>query len=384
MDFELSEEQLMVKAMARDFRVKEIDPHVAEYDKEERYPVDIFRKMADLGMLGGVIPEKYGGASMSYMNLASLIEEIPRSCHIMGATVSFPSGLAGSSLLFYGTEEQKQKFLVPYAQGKTMAGAGVTEPHSGTDVAAMETVVENKGDYYLVNGAKTWISFLEQASWFISFAQMDKSKGHKGICAFIFDPSWKGVSIRPFKNKVGYRPISTGELFFEDVRVPKENLVGEEGQGFNVAMCSVENGRMGVAARALGMIQACLDESVKYAQDRIVFRQPIGRFQLTQSKITDMVIGLETARLLTYKLAWLKDSGAPRAQKEASMAKLYATDVLMKASTDAVQIHGAYGCSDEYPVGRYFRDAKFFQMVEGTTELHRILVAEHTLGYRKN
>jgi len=384
MDFELSEEQLMVKAMARDFRVKEIDPHVAEYDKEERYPVDIFRKMADLGMLGGVIPEKYGGASMSYMNLASLIEEISRSCHIMGATVSFPSGLAGSSLLFYGTEEQKQKFLVPYAQGKTMAGAGVTEPHSGTDVAAMETVVENKGDYYLVNGAKTWISFLEQASWFISFAQMDKSKGHKGICAFIFDPSWKGVSIRPFKNKVGYRPISTGELFFEDVRVPKENLVGEEGQGFNVAMCSVENGRMGVAARALGMIQACLDESVKYAQDRIVFRQPIGRFQLTQSKITDMVIGLETARLLTYKLAWLKDSGAPRAQKEASMAKLYATDVLMKASTDAVQIHGAYGCSDEYPVGRYFRDAKFFQMVEGTTELHRILVAEHTLGYRKN
>lgn len=384
MDFELTEEQQMIKAMAKDFREKEIDPIVAECDKEERFPLDVALKMGELGMLGGVIPEKYGGAAMSYMNLVALIEEVSRSCHLLGATISFPSGLAGSSLLFYGTEEQKQKFLVPYAQGKTFAGAGVTEPHSGTDVAAMETVVEKKGDYYVLNGAKTWISFLEHASWFISFAQMDKSKGRRGICAFIIDPNWPGVSRRPFKNKVGYRPISTGELFFEDVKVPKENLVGEEGQGFSVAMCSVENGRMGVAARALGVIQSCLEESVKYARDRVLFGQPIGHFQLIQNKITDMVLGLETSRFLTYKLAWIKDKGTVRAQKEASMAKLFSTDVLMKASTDAVQIHGAYGCSDEYPVGRYFRDAKFFQMVEGTTELHRVLVAEHALGYRKD
>jgi alkylation response protein AidB-like acyl-CoA dehydrogenase len=384
MDFELTEEQQMIKTMARDFREKEIDPYVAEYDKEERFPVEIALKMGELGMLGGVIPEQYGGAAMTYMNLVVLIEEISRSCHILGATISFPSGLAGSSLLFYGSEEQKQKYLVPYAQGKIFAGAGVTEPHSGTDVAGMETVVVKKGDDYIVNGAKTWISFLEHASWFITFAQMDKSKGRRGICAFIIEPSWPGVSIRPFKNKVGYRPVSTGELFFEDVRVPKENLVGQEGQGFYVAMCSVENGRMAVASRALGVIQSCIDESLKYARDRVTFGQPIGRYQLIQNKITDMVIGLETSRFLTYKLAWLKDQGVQRAQFEASMAKLHATDVLMKTATDAVQIHGAYGCSDEYPVGRYFRDAKFFQMVEGTTELHRILVAEHALGYRKN
>ncbi|TAK36180.1 MAG: butyryl-CoA dehydrogenase, partial [Chloroflexota bacterium] len=238
------------------------------------------------------------------------------------------------------------------------------------------------GDSYVVNGMKTWISNLEYGSWFISFAQMDKSRRHKGITAFVFPKDTPGLSVRPFKNKLGFRPLSSGELMFDDCRIPVENRIGEEGQGFAVAMSSVENGRLGVAARACGVIRACLEESVRYAKERIVFGQPIGRFQLIQSKITDMVIGLETARHLTYRLAWVKDQGGERSRKDSSMAKMYASDTLMKVATDAAQIFGAYACSDEYPVSRYFRDAKIFQIVEGTSELHRTLIAEHTLGLR--
>lgn len=382
MDFNFSEDQLRIKRMARDFAEREIAPHVAEYDREERFPIEIARKMGKLGMLGGVVPEQYGGAGLDYTSLTLLVEETARHCHSLATIASFASGLAGSGLLHYGTEAQKQKYLAPMARGEVFAGAGVTEPHSGTDVAGMETTAVRDGDSYVVNGAKIWISNLEYGSWFISFAQMDKSKGHKGITAFVFPREAPGLSVKPFKNKLGFRPLSSGDLIFDNCRIPLENRVGEEGQGFAVAMASVENGRLGVAARACGVMQACLDESVRYAKERIVFQQPIGRFQLIQSKITDMVIGLETARYLTYHLAWTKDQGAKRARKESSMAKMYASDTLMKVSTDAAQIFGAYACSDEYQVGRHFRDAKFFQVVEGTSELHRILIAEYTLGLR--
>jgi glutaryl-CoA dehydrogenase (non-decarboxylating) len=383
MDFSFTEEEKMIKETARNFAQKEIAPYVADYDREERFPLEALKKMGALGMMGGVIPPQYGGAGMTYMAYTLLIEEIATVCQITAAMASTPSGLVGSGIYLYGNEEQKQKYLAPLARGEKFGGSGVTEPHSGTDVAAMETTAKRQGDEYILNGAKTWISGIRFGEWFLTFAQMDKSKRHKGIAAFIVEKGFPGFSTREFKNKVGYRPSSTGELIFEDCRVPSKNRVGQEGQGFAVAMCAVENGRLSVAARALGVMQACLDESLKYAKDRIVFGQPIGRYQLIQSKITDMIVGLESSRYLTYRLAWLKDQGAIRARYESSIAKMYATDTLMKIAVDAVQVHGAYGCSDEYPVGRYFRDAKFFQIVEGTSELHRILIAEQALGYRK-
>jgi hypothetical protein len=384
MNFDISPEQTNLKQAAYEFARKEIAPHVNQYDAEERFPMDIVKKAAALGYTGGVIPEKYGGAGLDYTSFTILIEEIARVCQIVGTILSLPSGLAGSGILMYGTEEQKQKYLVPLVRGECFAGTGVTEPHSGTDVAAMETTVVKKGDRYIINGRKAWISMLDEARFFLTFATLDKKLKSKGICAFIIEKHWPGVSVKPEKNKVGFRPLSTGQLILEDVEVPAENLVGKEGEGFKVAMCAVENGRLGVAARAVGLTQACLDESVAYAQQRIVFDQPIGRFQLVQSMITDMVVGVESARYITYRLAHLKDKGYARARREASLAKMYATDVAMRAAEYAVQIHGAYGCSSEYNVGRYFRDAKFLQIVEGQNQLHRALIAEYALGYRRD
>lgn len=383
LDFSFTPEQEAIREVARRFARERVAHLVKEYDRAERVPKELVQEAGRLGLTGGVIPEEYGGSGMDYMTMTLVVEEISRVCHIMGTLVSFPSGLAGSGLLIYGTEEQKRKYLGPLARGEVMAGAGVTEPRSGTDVAGMETRVRRDGSDYILSGRKMWISNLEDADWFITFGQMDPSRKHKGICAFVVEKGWKGVEVHPVKNKTGFRPIVTGELVLEDVRIPAENRVGAEGEGFRVAMSAVENGRLGVAARAVGMLQACLDEALAYAHHREVFGQPIGRYQLIQSKITDIALALETARLLTYKLAWVKDQGKERARLESSMAKMYASDVLMQATIDAAQVFGAYACSDEYPVSRYFRDAKFFQVVEGTSELHRILIAEHLLGYRQ-
>ncbi|MBI2320946.1 MAG: acyl-CoA dehydrogenase family protein, partial [Chloroflexi bacterium] len=290
MDFGYSEEQLLTRQTARDFCEREVVPYAAEWDAQERFPTDAARKMGQLGMLGGVIPEQYGGAGMSYQTYAVLLEELARYDQVIGALASFPSGLMGAGILLYGTQEQRQRYLVPLARGEVFAGTGSTEPRSGTDVAGMTTTCYRDGDSYVINGAKMWISMLDEASFFLTFAMLDRSKGRRGICAFIVDKHAPGLRVAPVKNKVGYRAISTGELVLDGVRVPADNRVGEEGQGFNVVMCAVENGRLGVAARAVGVTQACLDASVKYAQERIVFEQPIGRYQLIQSKITDMVV----------------------------------------------------------------------------------------------
>lgn len=383
MDFSFTEAQLATQRAAREFTEREIKPYVCDYDREERFPIEIAQRMGALGMLGGVIPEEYGGAGLDHVSYVLLIEEISRGCQVLGQTASAPTGLVGAGILLHGTEDLKQRYLVPLTRGQVFAGSGITEPHSGTDVAAMETTLVREGDHYILHGAKTWISHIEDGDWFLTFGQMDPSKGHRGITAVVVEKSWPGMTTRLFHNKVGFRPLPTGELIFDHVRVPLSNRVGEEGQGFAVAMCAVENGRLGVAARALGMIRSCLEQSVKYAQERIVFGQPIGRYQLVQSKIVDMAVGLEAARWLTYRVAWLKDQGAARLQRDSSIAKLYATDVLMQATIDACQIHGAYSCSDEYAVGRYFRDAKFLQIVEGPSELHRYLIAEYALGYRR-
>ena len=382
MDFGLTPEQKSIQEVAGAFGRERVAPLVKEYDRNERIPIELVHEAGKLGLTGGVIPSEYGGSCTDYTTLTIVVEEISRYCQIMGTLVSFPSGLAGAGILRYGTEEQKQKYLAPLARGEVMAGAGVTEPGSGTDVAGMQTRVRKDGTDFILTGRKMWISNLLDANWFITFGTLNPSLRHKGICAFIVEKDWPGVEVHPIKNKTGFRPIVTGELVLNDVRIPRENLVGAEEQGFRVAMSAVEAGRLGVAARCVGVLQSCLDEALSYAQQREVFGQPIGRYQLVQARITEIALALETARLLTYRQAWLKDQGHARARLASSMAKLYASEALMKAATDAAQIFGAYACSEDYPVSRHFRDAKFFQVVEGTTELHRILVAEHLLGYR--
>jgi alkylation response protein AidB-like acyl-CoA dehydrogenase len=375
-------ERAALREAARDFGRREVEPHVAEYDAAERFPREIVEKAGELGWLGAVLPEELGGADLDWVSFAMLIEELSRSCHIVGLTLSFPSGLAGAGILAHGTEEQKQRFLPPLLTGKHFAGAGVTEPGSGTDVASMRTTCRRDGASYVINGAKAWISMLDVADWFVTFATLDPARGRDGVCAFVVPRDTPGLTLNPYKNKLGFRPIATGDLVFENVRVPEENRIGEEGEGYAVAMAAVETGRLSVAARAVGLAQACLDASVAYAQERMVMGQAIGRYQLVQSMITDMVLGVESARNFVYELALEKDEGNDRPRREASIAKLHATDVAMSAATAAVQIHGAYGVSDEYPVGRYFRDAKVFQIIEGNNQLHRAMVAEYALGYR--
>ena len=379
----LDAEREALISSARDFARREIAPHVAAYDREERFPADIVRKAAELGWIGAVIPSEYGGLDLDWLSFARLIEEVSRVCHVIGLAISMPSGLVGGGILRYGTEEQKRRYITPLVNGESFAGAGVTEPGGGTDVANMATRCRRDGDSYVINGAKAWISMLDQADWFLTFATLDPSLGRGGVCAFIVDADTPGVTVAPYKNKLGFRPMASGDLVLDDVRVPAENMVGEEGDGYKVAMAAVETGRLSVAARAVGLAQGCLDASVSYARERTVFGNEIGRFQLVQSMITDMVVGIEGARRILYDLARSYDGGVKRPRRDASLAKMHATDVAMTAATHAVQIHGAYGVSEEYPVARYFRDAKVFQIIEGNNQLHRGLVAEYALGYRE-
>lgn len=377
-----SAERSALLATAREFADREIRPLVAEYDREERFPVELVRRTAELGWLGAVVDEEYGGAGLDWVSFAALIEEVSRVCHVVGLGLSLPSGLAGAGILRHGSEEQKQRLIPPLIRGETFAGAGVTEPASGTDVANMATTCRREGDEYVIQGAKAWVSMLDVADWFITFATLDRARGRGGVCALVVPRDAPGVSVRPYKNKLGFRPLATGDLVFDEVRVPVENRIGDEGDGYRVAMAAVETGRLSVAARAVGLAQGALDASAAYARERIVFDQPIGRFQLVQSKLTDMVVGVRSARHLVTELAALLDGGATRPRLAASLAKMHASDVALSAATDAVQIHGAYGVSEEYPVARYMRDAKVFQIVEGNNELHRGLIAEYALGYR--
>jgi alkylation response protein AidB-like acyl-CoA dehydrogenase len=368
----------MLVRLVRDFAVNEVAPRVREYDRDERLPRGILERMAELGFFGGTVPIEWGGSGLDHVTYSMLVEEVSKVDHILGVLMSMPSALVGGGLLAYGTEEQKRRWLVPLAQGGIFGGAGVTEPQSGTDVAGMQTTYSRDGDKYVIKGSKTWISNLDIASFFVTFATRDPSLRHAGITAFVIPRDTPGLSVHPFKNKLGFRPISTGELVLDEVRVGPEAVLGEEGEGFAVAMTAVERGRLAVASRAVGLAQSCLDASVAYARERVVFGKPIGDFQMVQKKLADMAVGIEAARLLVHRCAEVLDTGA-RGRIEASMAKMYASDVAQRAATEAVQIHGAYGASDEYVVGRAYRDAKIFQIVEGANDIHRVLIAEGLL-----
>jgi alkylation response protein AidB-like acyl-CoA dehydrogenase len=379
---ELSVEQRNLVAAVGEFARAEVASRVAEYDRDETLPVDLLRKMAELGFMGGRVPDEYGGLGLDHVTYARAIEEMSTVCHILGLFMSMPSGLVGAGILKFGTDEQRGRYLTPLAEGRAFGGAGVTEPHSGTHVAAMQTTVERRADGYVLRGQKIWISNLDIADFFVTFATLDPKDPRAGACAFIIPRGTPGLVLRPFKNKLGFRPIATGELILDECRVPAENRLGEEGQGLDVAMCAVENGRLSVAARSTGIARACLAASTAYARERVVFGQEIARFQLVQSKITDMLVGAESARQLVDRAARAMDTGEPF-RKLVSMAKMHASDIAMRSAVDAMQIHGAYGCLDEYPVSRYFRDAKVMQIVEGTNDLHRSLIAEIEFGYRR-
>lgn len=377
------EERQAFLSMAAQFMESEVAPRVAQYDLEEEIPRDILDKMAELGFFGGVLPEELGGLELDFVTFAELIEVVSRTCHILGTFVSMPSGLVGSAIEAYGSAEQKQRWLKPLAEGRMFGGAGVTEPRSGSDVAGMTTTYRREGDSFVINGAKAWISNLDVADFIVTFATVDRSLRHRGVSAFIIPRDTPGMTFHPYKDKLGFRPITTGEISLQDVRVGPEALLGNEGDGFRAAMTAVERGRLGVAARSVGVAQACLDDTVAYAREREVFGRNIAEFQIVQSKITDMVVGVETARLLVRDTAQAMDEGR-RARQLTSMAKMYASDVAQRSATDAMQVFGAAGVSPEYRIGRFYRDAKILQIVEGSNDVHRALIGEMQLGLRSN
>ncbi|MBM7705818.1 alkylation response protein AidB-like acyl-CoA dehydrogenase [Chryseomicrobium aureum] len=384
MNFHFSEEQKMLRKTVRDFVDKEIIPHIRDWDRQGKFDPAIIQRLSDLGLMGVCIPEQYGGSGMDYNSLAIVCEELERGDTAFRTAVSVHTGLNSMTILQWGTEEQKQKYLVPQAKGEKIGAFGLTEPAAGSDVAALETTAKLDGDHYILNGQKAWISLCDIADHFLIFAYTgNKEDKHKAISAFIVERTWEGFSSQAVKGKLGIRAGNTGELFFEDVKVPKENLLGKEGEGFKIAMAALDNGRFTVAAGAVGLIQACLEASVDYCHTRETFGKPIGRHQLVQQMLANMEAGYQMSRLLVYRAGQLKNEGK-RNTRETSLAKWQACDFANKAADDAVQIFGANGYSDEYPVERFLRNSKAPVIYEGTREIHTLMQADYVLGYRED
>lgn len=383
MNFQFSDEQNMLRQTVRQFVDAEIMPYIAEWDATGGFDPAIWKKLADLGLLGICIPEAYGGSGMDYNALAIACEELERGDTAFRTAVSVHVGLNSMTLLQWGTEEQKQKYLVPQAKGEKIGAFGLTEPGAGSDVASMQSHATLEGDVYRLNGQKTWISLCDIADHFIVFAYTNPALKHKGISAFIVERGMVGFSSKAIKGKYGIRAGNTGELFFDDVLIPKENLLGQEGEGFKIAMAALDNGRFTVAAGAVGLIDACIEASVSYCHERETFGQKIGEHQLVKPMIARMEAGYQMSRLLVYRVGEMKNSGV-RNTRETSLAKWQACDFANRAADDAVQIHGAYGYSDEYPVARYLRNSKAPVIYEGTREIHTLMQADYVLGYRED
>ncbi len=381
MDFDLSSEQQMIKDTVRDFVDKEVIPAARENELKERFPQELLKKMAPLALLGGPIPTEYGGAGLDYISHAIITEEIGRGCSSLRTTLSVQISLVELTILKWGTEEQKRKYLPKLCKGEMIGCFGLTEPDAGSDASNQSTTAVLKNNEWLINGVKIWISNGTVADIAIVFAQTDKSKKHKGITAFLVEKGTKGFTANKITGKLGLRSSDTGELVFDDCRVFKESLLGQVGDGFKIAMFALDNGRYSVAAGSVGIIQGCLDACVKYAKQRQQFGKPIGSFQLIQEKIAKMAVDLDAARLLVYRAGHLKNKGI-RNTTETSMAKLYASEAAVNAASEAIQIHGAYGYSNEYPLERYYRDAMVATIYEGTSEIQKLIIAGNILGIK--
>ena len=378
MDFDLNEEQQMIKKMVADFADKEIAPVAAQYDQEEKFPEEIVKKMGALGIFGTVIPEEYGGGGFDYISHALVAEELGRVDSSVRGIYSVQISLVTLSILRWGTEDQKRMYVPRLASGEILGCFGLTEPNSGSDVASMQASAVLDGDSYVLNGNKMWISN-GCADVALIFAKTDKSAGHRGITAFIVDAKTPGFSSRDIHGKLGLRASSTAELILEDVRVPKESVLGNPGDGFKVAMSALDNGRYTVAAGCVGTAQGCYDVAKKYALERVQFGKPIAGHQLIQEHFAEMAIDIDAGRLLVYRAGHLKNKGV-RCTREVSMAKLFCSEMVNRVAYRAIQIFGGYGFSNEFPVERFYRDARINTLYEGTSEIQKLIIASSDLG----
>ena len=384
-DLKLGEEHEALVDIVREWAGREVAPKIHDLDRAHRFEPDFLRQMADLQLLGICLPEEYGGAGMDYVSLGLACEELEYVDTHLRVVMSVHVGLNSMTLWCWGSEDQKRKYLVPQAKGERIATYGLTEPNAGSDAVGIQTTAARKGDRYVLNGEKTWISLADVADHFLVIAWTDqdkkKKRDHSGMSAFIVERAFAGFSSYTLKEKWGIRAGNTGGFALQDVEVPLENRLGEEGEGFRIAMFALENGRYTVAAGATGLVRACLDASVKYAQGRKTFGVPIGEHQLVKEMVAQMVSDYDAARLLWLRAGWMKNVGR-RNTRETSLAKWFATVASERAAADAVQIHGANGYSDEYPVGRYYRNCKAAVIYEGSREVHKLMQADYALGYR--
>jgi butyryl-CoA dehydrogenase len=374
MKLELNDQQKMIQKMVKEFAEKEIAPIAAELDKKGEYPTKILEKMAKLGMLGIIIPTEFGGAGLDTISYATIIEEISRKCASTGVITSVHNSLVSWPIMHFGTKEQKKKYLPLLANGEKIGAFAGTEPNAGSDLGAMQTIAKLKSGEYVINGDKCFITSGDKAGVIIVFAVTDKSAGSKGISAFIVENTTKGFKVGSIYDKMGINANHVAELIFEDMKVPKENLLGKEGEGYKIALMALDGGRIGIAAQAVGIAQAALDESIEYSKQRQQFGRPLAKFQAIQWMIANMATSIEASRFLVYNAAYAKDKGG-RFSKEAAMAKLLASETAMESVIKAVQIHGGYGYTKEYTVERLFRDAKITEIYEGTSEVQRMVIA---------
>ncbi|MGG7059275.1 acyl-CoA dehydrogenase [Clostridium tertium] len=378
MNFQLTREQELIKKMVREFAVNEVKPIAAEIDETERFPMENVEKMAKLGMLGIPFSKEYGGAGGDTLSYIIAVEELSKVCATTGVIVSAHTSLCASLIEQFGTKQQKEKYLPELATGRKLGAFGLTEPGAGTDAAGQQTVAILDGDNYILNGSKIFITNGGVADIFVIFAMTDKSKGTKGISAFIVEKNFEGFSVGKKEDKLGIRGSSTTELVMSNCIVPKENLVGQEGKGFGIAMKTLDGGRIGIASQALGIAEGAFEEAVNYMKERKQFGRPLSAFQGLQWMIAEMDTKIEAARHLVYKAAWLKDNKLPYSV-DAARAKLYAAEVAMDVTTKAVQIFGGYGYTKEYPVERMMRDAKITEIYEGTSEVQKMVISGSAL-----
>ncbi|HXN74014.1 MAG TPA: acyl-CoA dehydrogenase [Candidatus Acidoferrales bacterium] len=378
MNLDLTEEQQLLQRSVREFAEAEVKPHAKEIDETGRFPLETFRKAAELGLTGVAVPENYGGAGMDHVSYAIMIEEISRVCASTGVILSVQNSLYCDPILRFGTEEQKQKFLVPYARGEKIGCYALTEPQAGSNAAALTTKAVRKGDTYVINGTKAWITNGGAADAALVYVNTQPEKGEKGITALVVEKGTRGFSVGKEEKKLGINATACTELSFADCEVPVGNRIGNEGEGYKVALSTLDGGRIGIAAQATGIAQGAFEAALSYAQQRQAFGHPISDFQAIQFMLADMATELDAARLLARRAAWKQDSGA-RFTMEASIAKLFASEMSTRVAHKAIQIHGGYGYSREYPAERAYRDSRITEIYEGTSEIQRLVIAAWVL-----
>ncbi|HZG15433.1 MAG TPA: acyl-CoA dehydrogenase [Candidatus Bathyarchaeia archaeon] len=379
MDLRLTEEQEMMRKMVRDFAQKEITPFIPVMEEKDEFPLQIVKKLGETGLMGIPVPEKWGGAGADFLTYILAIHELSKVSATVGVILSVHTSVGTNPILYFGSDEQKQKYVTKLAKGEYLGAFALTEPNAGSDAARIRTTAVRQGDEYILNGNKVFITNSIAADVYITFAVTDPTQGTKGISAFIVEKGTPGFSFGKIEKKMGMHGSNTAELIFENARVPAANLLGEEGDGYKIALANLDVGRIGIAAQALGIAEAAVEYATAYAKERQQFGKPIGSQQGVAFKLADMATAVEAARLLVYRAVFLRSKGLP-CGKEAAMAKRFASDTAMKAATEAVQIYGGYGYTREYPVERLFRDAKVTQIYEGTNQIQQIVIAKHLLS----